>query len=68
MVGEGSDETAFGAVTVEANIERLREFEIPLREGTGVERVQDHEGGGMWVLIALHLLIVLFVGEQREGR
>lgn len=68
MVGEAGDEMAFGAITVETDIEGLREFKIPLWEGAGVERAQDPDGGGMWVFVGLHLLVVLFVGQQREGR
>ena len=64
---EGGDELAFGAVAVEADIERLGELEAPLGEGAGVEGVEEGDGGFMRVGIGAYLVVVLLVGEEREG-
>lgn len=40
IFGEGCDEFPFGTVAVEADVERLGEFETPLGEGAGVDGVE----------------------------
>lgn len=42
--GEGGGEMAFTAVAVEADVKGLGELEAPLREGAGVERMQEGVG------------------------
>ena len=45
MAGEGGEKIVFGAVAVEADVERLGEFEAPLGKGAGVEGVKEGVGG-----------------------
>lgn len=64
MRGEGGEKMSFRAISVEADAEGLGEFEGPLREGAGVERVEEGKGRGVRVFIIGHFVVVLLVGKQ----
>ena len=67
VFGEIGDEASFTAVAVEADIERLREFEAPLGKRAGVYCVKSLICIIVRVLIGTDLVVVLFVCEQRQG-
>ena len=47
VICKGCDKGALRPESVQANGEALGQFENPLREGAGVQRVEEGDGGGM---------------------
>lgn len=66
VAGERGYETAFRAPSVEADVERLAEFEVPLGKRAGVEVVEEGKLGFMRVSVGGDLRTVFFVGEERQ--
>ena len=63
VTGEGGDEPALRAPSVEADVERLAEFKVPLRKGTGVEVLEERKFGGVRVGVCSDSGMVFFVRE-----